>query len=343
MNLRLSIVPLVALALGACAAAGITYESTTGSQRIRIELDDDWSLIRAEMNGERLPAERVRITDTAIEVLDEKGEVAHRMERLRDFGPAEIVWAEGAPLTLAPDVALVAPARVQIGVVLDEIDPALARQLSVDADEVFVIRDVIDDLPAKKAGLRPFDVVTRIDGNAPATRTGLMERLRAMSPGETLTLHALREGEEKRFELEVVERKGDSPFAITLRGLPPEEQAEARRAWAEAMERMRVNGAGPLGARELEKELDQASRRLLELYGEFPRVAPLPGGLGQSGVIVAPPSAPRAERALNERLNTMELRMERIERLLERLIEEREGAERPAPEPADPDSPDSAA
>ena len=344
MNIRLSIIPAVLAAMSLCASAGITYESTSDDQHIRIELDDDWKLIRAEMDGQDVPPERVRITEEAIEVLDESGEVVHRMERLRDFGPARVLWTEPGEVGIAPRVALAPIPRVQIGIVMSNIDDSLARQIGVGPDEGFVIREVREGLPAEKAGLRNFDVVTKINGEAPASGTRLMNTLSGMKPGEELGLTVVREGDEKEFTLVVAEREavgGAWEFALGENSAQARSMAEAQRAWAEAMDRMRLlDGAdderSDAERARVEEELARARARLDELYSSFPRISPFrTDTLNGKGVIVAPPDTLRIERNLNDRLNTMELRMERIEQLLERLVEEKTGdtpEEKKAPE-----------
>jgi hypothetical protein len=89
----------------------------------------------------------------------------------------------------------VLPSRKLIGVTTTPVDAALAAQLDIDADEAFVINQVNRDMPAEKAGVKPWDVVVRIDGEGPGTVEHLREALRDKEEGQTVRLTILRKRE----------------------------------------------------------------------------------------------------------------------------------------------------
>lgn len=87
------------------------------------------------------------------------------------------------------------PRRPKMGVFLDEPGRTLAAQLNIDRRESTVITDVVSDSPAQRAGLREYDVVTRIDGVPEADPSDLRRAIRSKEWGDAMTLTVLREGQ----------------------------------------------------------------------------------------------------------------------------------------------------
>lgn len=81
-----------------------------------------------------------------------------------------------------------------LGVVLEDVSKPLAAQTGVDRPRATLISDVVADSPADRAGLRRFDIITAIDGKPDASPGVVRETIRARKPGESLSLHVLREG-----------------------------------------------------------------------------------------------------------------------------------------------------
>ena len=72
-----------------------------------------------------------------------------------------------------------AAAEPSFGLSVEPLTPPIARQAGVpEALRGLVVRDVQEDGVAASAGLRPGDVITRVDGREVATVEGLREALR---------------------------------------------------------------------------------------------------------------------------------------------------------------------
>ncbi len=82
--------------------------------------------------------------------------------------------------------------QVQIGVTMEPVSEALAAQLAIDAARALLVADVIDGLAAHQAGVLRFDVITHIDGEAPATQARLRDVVGGKKPGQALKLRLLR-------------------------------------------------------------------------------------------------------------------------------------------------------
>lgn len=93
-----------------------------------------------------------------------------------------------------------------IGVTLTNVTPDLAAALSLGRDRGALIQDVPPGTPAERAGLRPYDVVTAIDGRAVSTDDELIRAVAARVPGTLADLDVLRDGTTRRVSLKLTER-----------------------------------------------------------------------------------------------------------------------------------------
>ena len=100
-----------------------------------------------------------------------------------------------------------------IGVNLGSVGDALASHLDIDAKDAIIITEVLDDYPAKKAGLRKHDVITHINGQAPVSSEALREILKGKEAGYEVKLTIVRGGKSTEITVAAAPRK--SPFAIT--------------------------------------------------------------------------------------------------------------------------------
>lgn len=82
-----------------------------------------------------------------------------------------------------------------IGVTLDSVARETASQLALDRDQVTLITHVYTGTPAERAGLQKYDVITSIDGAAPASPASVRAAIRAKRAGEELRLGVVRAGQ----------------------------------------------------------------------------------------------------------------------------------------------------
>jgi S1-C subfamily serine protease len=97
------------------------------------------------------------------------------------------------PINLATDVAtqVLQTGRVHrayLGVSLRDVDPQLARQFGLPVQEGVMVAAVGEDTPAGKAGIRPGEIITRIDGQEVTQGGDLRRALRAHKPGDRVRL-----------------------------------------------------------------------------------------------------------------------------------------------------------
>lgn len=93
-----------------------------------------------------------------------------------------------------------------IGVTLTNVTPQLATALNLGPTRGALVEDVSPGTPAEHAGLRPYDVVTAIDGRAVMSDDELIRAVAARVPGTLAEFDILRDGAPRRVPLKLTER-----------------------------------------------------------------------------------------------------------------------------------------
>jgi len=83
--------------------------------------------------------------------------------------------------------------RGWLGVEPQDINVELQRALALDRAEGVVIRAVVHDGPAEKAGLQPRDVVVEIEGRPTRDTAALLSRIAELKPGTSAKVVVVRE------------------------------------------------------------------------------------------------------------------------------------------------------
>jgi serine protease DegS len=86
--------------------------------------------------------------------------------------------------------------RGWLGITGQDLTPALAESLGIESQQGVLVSGVLGDGPADKAGLRPGDLITRIDRQPISGSPKMLEMIAAKPPGSPLTVTLLRGGEE---------------------------------------------------------------------------------------------------------------------------------------------------
>jgi serine protease Do len=121
------------------------------------------------------------------------------------------------PITLAKQVMddLIAHGEVRravLGVGINEVTPEDAQVAGLrDIAGVKVGGYSGDDSPARRAGLEPGDIITRIDGRAVDRVSALQRAVRGKRPGDTVELEAWRYGTRKTFRVRLAAAPSAEP------------------------------------------------------------------------------------------------------------------------------------
>jgi serine protease Do len=107
--------------------------------------------------------------------------------------------------------------RGYIGVGLTSLTPTLRRALALGPTEGALVEDVTPDTPADRAGLRPYDVVISVDGQAVTSDEDLTRHVSSRQPGTLASLEVWRDGETRRVFVKLRDRP--LPRALSPRTL----------------------------------------------------------------------------------------------------------------------------
>jgi hypothetical protein len=336
--------------------------------------------VSGELDGKKLPPERVRVsgddaTGKTAEIVDENGKIvfsvplggrqngnwnrqwqefAGKLNRempgqprvqIRQFpnmGGQQLRALDGGEAEVAPPVL--------IGITMSDADQALLKHLSLEGIErAILVETVLEDQPAAKAGILPYDLIVSINGKTPATPELLRDTLRGMKAGDELSLKVVRKGQNQDVTLKVAERpKRDDEQGVRVFGRGEEEEAgdngrwfdESRAAIERALESLRADPAlqpdkireqATRALEEARKALGEARERVGERFNAWmaPEAPGAPGEPGQPGVMFFGPNQDQVFRvpgmsglmggAITQKVESLDRKLADIDKKLEAL------------------------
>lgn len=97
--------------------------------------------------------------------------------------------------------------RGYLGVSAADLTPEIAEQLNMDSKlKGVIVSDVNPAAPAEKAGLKPYDVITAINGEKITNSQDLTAKVTSVAIGEKVKLEIVRAGKAKTLEVNISER-----------------------------------------------------------------------------------------------------------------------------------------
>jgi serine protease Do len=93
-----------------------------------------------------------------------------------------------------------------IGVTPKDVDPDLQRSLALRTPAGALVQDVGAGSPAARAGLRTYDVIVAVDGQAITASDDLIQMIASRKPGTTALLHIVRDGRAMTLPVKLAER-----------------------------------------------------------------------------------------------------------------------------------------
>lgn len=101
-----------------------------------------------------------------------------------------------------------------LGVHIQEVDDDLREAMDLDEDiEGVLVSDVVEDGPAKKAGMKEKDVILAVAGETVEDVSDLVEKIRSIEPDTEVTIDVLRDGKKKPLNVVIGERSAaKTPF-----------------------------------------------------------------------------------------------------------------------------------
>lgn len=133
--------------------------------------------------------------------------------------------------------------RGYIGTVIDDLSPRARQALNLTVTEGALIMDVMENSPAAKGGLQPYDVVLKFGNKKIDSAQGLMDAVAETKIGESAALDIIREGR---------------PKVLTVRVSEPPDQPQARQ------QRQQGPSASGVAIEELGFKIENFSDRLAQ-------------------------------------------------------------------------------
>ncbi len=96
--------------------------------------------------------------------------------------------------------------RGWLGVAIQELTPELASQFGIADTKGVLVSDVMDESPAKKAGIERADVIVEYDGKPMDSPTHLRNAVAQTPIGRKVTIKLIRDKKPKNIELAIVEQ-----------------------------------------------------------------------------------------------------------------------------------------
>ncbi|MCF6158183.1 MAG: DegQ family serine endoprotease [wastewater metagenome] len=117
--------------------------------------------------------------------------------------------------------------RGWLGVVIQDIDPSLAKSFNVTVTEGVLVSDVQENSPAKEAGFERGDIIIEYDGKATRDVSHLRNIVAQTEVGKKVKVKVLRDGKEKELIVKISEQPAEL-FALRpgAPGGPGREQGE---------------------------------------------------------------------------------------------------------------------
>ncbi len=111
-------------------------------------------------------------------------------------------------------------ARGYIGITLKDVDPDLQESLRLTTTRGALVQDVAENSPGSRAGLKPYDLITAVDGRPVASDDELIQQVSMSPPGSSVRLDVVRDATPMSVTVTLGERPGRGDAADRPREAP---------------------------------------------------------------------------------------------------------------------------
>jgi serine protease Do len=146
--------------------------------------------------------------------------------------------------------------RGWLGIAIQDVTDELASSFGVREREGVLVAGVIKGGPAEAAGLRPGDVVVELSGAKVREVPDLQRRVAAVTPGQTVALVVVRDGQAQRLNVRIGEMPAEEPvtaavdpepdgFGLQIEALAPDSAERLGLPFEQGLLVTDVAGGGP--------------------------------------------------------------------------------------------------
>jgi len=108
--------------------------------------------------------------------------------------------------------------RGWLGISVQDLSDDIARSMGRQSGSGALISDVFEGDPAARAGLKAGDIITEVNGKKITDSHELLLTIAGLHVGDKIAVKALRDGQEKTFQVTVAERKEGAELAAAKQG-----------------------------------------------------------------------------------------------------------------------------
>ena len=172
-------------------------------------------------------------TDASINPGNSGGPLFNLRGEIIGINTAIINFAQGIGFAIPSNMAkqviqqLLAQGRVTrgwLGVGIQPLTVELARKFGVNEGEGVLVNEVFEKDPAAAAGIKPGDILTRIDGTVIDTPNRLSRVVAGLLPGSTAKVEIVRDQQRLVLDIALIERREQAVIA----SLPPQTGTEVK-------------------------------------------------------------------------------------------------------------------
>jgi serine protease Do len=103
--------------------------------------------------------------------------------------------------------------RGWLGVGIQPVTAELASKFGVSEGEGVLVNEVFENEPAARAGIKPGDVITKVDGRTVDTPNTLSRLIASSEPGVSANIEVIRDGKRTTFSVALSERRDEAIVA----------------------------------------------------------------------------------------------------------------------------------
>jgi hypothetical protein len=254
------------------------------AHEIKVEIDNGTPGVW--IDGEKIPADRLRHETGRIIVLDQDGNEIQSVRIWPDAdSDAAMLWHDfhfgaddeaiaggfGQHMGFAGE-----PPAVMLGVYMEAPGEALQRHLKFEPDQATIITGVFEGLSADGAGLEEYDIIVAINGDENAGPAQIHAGLRERQPGDRLSLTVIHRGERRTIDVELQAFDAQRMHAAKLHGRATDAGVQRMRLFLHPLDDDRhdavfvapeIDGLN-MDAREIERIVHEAMRDAMRRTGD---------------------------------------------------------------------------
>jgi hypothetical protein len=303
-------------------------DSRSTSESIEIRLDD--GKLTVTRNGKEVAGGQIKIDDGNVIIFDKDG------NKIKQFNIGGLTgkagqfkyWMSDAADKIAPMIEefkteladAASRPKVMLGIQISEPGPALEYHLELAPGKTAMISGVFEGLAADEAGLKPYDIIEKVDGKVLEGASGIRQALADKEPGDFVTLSVIHQGKSREYKIKLPKYDPETMMRAKLLGAAGQAEGGGMGWWR--------SFASP----EFRDKFLQEWKSIPQMKHLF--VAPDMDLRGQLEWVepeierrLRERTAPGRHEDVEEQLKRLDQRMAELEKLLQRLTE-KQGAGR---------------